>query len=193
MKIFTRIEPTDIYEVGSKFKRQAVVKRFQTDDGLRHEFTTFFSEGDRSVSVLAVTVDKKVIVINQFRPGPEKWLMDVLGGAVEEGEEPRQAAKRELLEETGYIPGELIDLGERTIDTYVNLRAYSFLALNCQKVASPKFDEYEKSQGAYVELLSIEDFLSKAKEGLTTDMGTILKAYDYLIELNKEVQNEKAN
>jgi Fe2+ or Zn2+ uptake regulation protein len=45
MKTFTRIEPTTVYEVGDRFKQQVVVKRFRTEDGLEHEFTTFFREG----------------------------------------------------------------------------------------------------------------------------------------------------
>ena len=51
MKQFTRIEPTTIYEVGDRFKQQVVVKRFRTDDGLEHEFTTFFREGALKITV----------------------------------------------------------------------------------------------------------------------------------------------
>ncbi len=193
MKTFTRIEPTDIYEVGSKFKRKALVKRFRTDDGLEHEFTTFSNNDEMTVSVLAVTTDAQIIVTKQFRPGPERWMFDIPGGALDSSEPEEQAAIRELKEETGYRPGELIDLGYSYIDGFINMRRRSFLAIGCVKVAEPNLDEFEHQQGLEVILMPIEDFLSKAKEGLTTDMGTILKAYDYLIELNKEVQNEKAN
>ena len=51
MKQFTRVEPTDVFDVGEAYKHQIVVKRFKTDDGKSHEFTTMYGEDVRSCAV----------------------------------------------------------------------------------------------------------------------------------------------
>ena len=73
MKTFTRIEPTTVYEVGDRFKQQVVVKRFRTEDGLEHEFTTFFREGAKGVATIALTPDNQAVVVRQFRAAPEDF------------------------------------------------------------------------------------------------------------------------
>jgi 8-oxo-dGTP pyrophosphatase MutT (NUDIX family) len=52
--------------------------------------------------VLALTPENKVILAQQFRPGPEQLLLEMPGGCVDAGEAPEAAIRRELLEETGY-------------------------------------------------------------------------------------------
>lgn len=86
MKQFTRIEPTIIQEVGDKFKRQVVIKYFRTDDDLTHEFTTYCKENTLAVAVLALTPENQVIISRQFRPSRERYIEDVPGGGVEDGE-----------------------------------------------------------------------------------------------------------
>jgi 8-oxo-dGTP pyrophosphatase MutT (NUDIX family) len=52
--------------------------------------------------VLALTPENKVILAQQFRPGPEQLLLEMPGGCVDAGEAVEAAIRRELLEETGY-------------------------------------------------------------------------------------------
>jgi ADP-ribose pyrophosphatase len=55
-----------------------------------------------TVAVLALTDDDRVVLVRQFRPGPGQVLMELPGGVVDPGESPVEAARRELLEESGY-------------------------------------------------------------------------------------------
>src|SRR3990167_56699 len=59
-----------------------------------------------SVTVIAVTEDDKIILLDEEQPGRKPFLA-VPGGQVDEGETFEQAGRRELLEETGYEPREM--------------------------------------------------------------------------------------
>jgi ADP-ribose pyrophosphatase len=55
-----------------------------------------------SVVVLPVLPDGKIILIRQYRHATRQFLWELVAGRIDDGEAPRQAAKRELIEETGY-------------------------------------------------------------------------------------------
>ncbi|MBS1854024.1 MAG: NUDIX hydrolase [Acidobacteria bacterium] len=65
---------------------------------------------DYSVAI-ALTPEEKVLVVKQYRPALERYTLELPSGLVDPGETPAQAAKRELLEETGYEAGEVELLG----------------------------------------------------------------------------------
>lgn len=54
------------------------------------------------VNVVAVTPDKKIVAIRQFRYGSKRLELEIPGGMIDPGEDPITAGCRELLEETGY-------------------------------------------------------------------------------------------
>lgn len=56
-----------------------------------------------AVAIVAITQDKKVLLVTQFRKPMEKDLIEIPAGKLEENEIPLECAKRELLEETGYV------------------------------------------------------------------------------------------
>lgn len=55
-----------------------------------------------SVVVLPVLADGRVILIRQYRHAAREFLWELVAGRIDKGESPRQAATRELIEETGY-------------------------------------------------------------------------------------------
>ena len=57
-------------------------------------------------------VDDKFIFEKQYRYAMNEEIIEMPAGKLEEGEIPLEAAKRELLEETGYRPLEMIHLGD---------------------------------------------------------------------------------
>lgn len=54
------------------------------------------------VAIAAVTADKKMVLVRQFRKAAGKDVMEAPAGKIEDNEAPELTAKRELKEETGY-------------------------------------------------------------------------------------------
>lgn len=178
MKKWQRIKPTKIQKVGY---RKIISKTFKMPDGSVKTFETHFNNGS---CVIALTPENKVIVVRQFRPGPEMIMDELPGGALEEGESPEQAMRRELLEETGYETGTMQYLGVAYYDAYTSGKRHCFLAKNCKlsnKTKQPDADEYIE-----IKEISISELLKNARAGLLTDPGPVLFAYHELAKLQKK-------
>ena len=78
--------------------------------GRGHDF--YVIEAPDWINVIPLTKDKEVVLIEQYRHGSEEVSLEIPGGMVDPGEEPRQTAARELLEETGYEAREVVLLGK---------------------------------------------------------------------------------
>src|SRR5512138_838756 len=62
-------------------------------------------------NILALTKNGEAVLVKQYRHGVCEVLWVLPGGVVEEGEDPMEGAKRELLEETGFAATGLILVG----------------------------------------------------------------------------------
>jgi ADP-ribose pyrophosphatase len=84
-------------------------------------------------TVLAVNDQREIYLVKEFKYGIERPSIELISGAIEEGESPLAAAQRELEEETGLSAREWVDLG--VVDpftTVVRSRNHMFLALNVE-------------------------------------------------------------
>jgi len=75
------------------------------------ETTREIVEHDDAVAIIAIDADDNVLLVNQFRKPLEKELLEVPAGGIDSGEDAEAAVRRELQEETGYLPGKLERLG----------------------------------------------------------------------------------
>ena len=64
-----------------------------------------------SVGIVALDADDNVILVRQYRHAVGKTLLEIPAGGMEDGEDPRQSAIRELGEETGYSAGSMEQIG----------------------------------------------------------------------------------
>ncbi|MGO4888305.1 NUDIX hydrolase [Anaerobacillus sp. MEB173] len=60
-----------------------------------------------AVAIIALTPDEKLLLLRQFRKPLERTIIEIPAGKLEKGEDPLDAAVRELEEETGYKTNEL--------------------------------------------------------------------------------------
>lgn len=91
------------------------------------------NDGKNSVIVIAITKDKKYIITFQNRI-KDTTIAEFPAGYIENNEEPIEAAKRELLEETGYITDDLFIVDEAYTSPGIdNSITYIVIANNCTK------------------------------------------------------------
>ena len=112
--------------------------------GKQHDF--FVIEAPDWVNIVALTgeVDRDVVLIRQYRHGIRSETIEIPGGMIDPGETPLEAAKRELLEETGYASDEWVDLGAVVPNPAIqDNRCATFLARSAKKIEEPHFDSTE--------------------------------------------------
>ncbi len=154
--------------------RKFLKKTFQLPNGKVQEFD-IKHEGP-AVCVLALTKNNNVILAKQYRPGMEKFLLEMPGGAVEEGENPEAAIKRELFEETGYT-GDIKFVGTSYDCAYSTMLRYNYVATNCGKTGKQKLDELEFAE---VVEMPLNDFRNHLRSGELTDVESGYLGLDYL-------------
>jgi ADP-ribose pyrophosphatase len=133
-----------------------VRKDFSQRESDEAEHSFFVIENPDWVNIIALTENGNVILIEQYRHGSEEIILEIPGGMVDEGESHTVTAARELLEETGFAPREMIPLGRsRPNPAIQNNWIYHYLALECEKKSEVKFDEHESINVRLVPLAEI--------------------------------------
>lgn len=107
------------------------------------------------VNVIAITADGKFVMVKQYRHGLGIVETELCAGVVEDGEEPLEGARRELLEETGFGGGdwELLTVLCPNPGSQNNL-SYSFIARGVEKISDQHLDDTEDIK---VELLTEDE------------------------------------
>jgi ADP-ribose pyrophosphatase len=96
-----------------------------------------------SVVVMPVLPDRRIILIRQYRHAARQFLWELVAGRIDPGESVRQAAARELIEETGYRAKRLrVFLDLFPTPGFLEERMYILLAEGLTPgVAEPEEDE----------------------------------------------------
>ncbi len=157
-----------------KYSRKIEKVIYWLPDGRKSDF--YIKKEGNPVCILPITKDNKVILARQFRPGPNEILLELPGGGREEGETPRQAAERELLEETGYKGN--FQLVTQVFDcAYSTAHRYCFVATDCEKISEQKLDQNEYAE---IVLLPLDRFRQLLRSGKMTDVEIGYLGLDFL-------------
>lgn len=137
------------------------------------------------VNVIPVTSENRLVMIEQYRHGIRSVTLEIPGGLIDASDSsPADAARRELIEETGYDSDQIVSLGSVSPNPAVQTnRCYSFLARDAHPVAVQSLDGAEDIA---VRLVDPADVPRLVAEGRITH-ALVLTAF-YLLD-----QHEKAN
>ncbi|HEY4477704.1 MAG TPA: NUDIX hydrolase [Candidatus Paceibacterota bacterium] len=119
-----------------------------------------------TVLVLPILDDGKILFTKQEQPGKDPFI-GLAGGRVDEGEDILEAAKRELLEETGYEASEFILYKSEHPTSKIDWVVYVFIAKGVHKISEQDLDSGEKIDTfsiTFDELLEIakdKDFIDR--------------------------------
>jgi 8-oxo-dGTP pyrophosphatase MutT (NUDIX family) len=96
------------------------------------------------VNVVAISQAGNIVLVEQYRHAVKRTLLEIPAGHVDPQESPAAAAKRELLEETGYGGGTWHELGAlHPAASRFDNQVHSFLALGVGKVGEPRREASE--------------------------------------------------
>jgi ADP-ribose pyrophosphatase len=110
-----------------------------------------------TVNIIATT-GKRFLMTRERQPGIAGPYAGLPGGRANPGEGPLRAAKRELLEETGYASEDWSLIGSDRAWPVTRWKVYWYLARNCQKIASPSTGPNEKVEVVEV---GLDQFLKR--------------------------------
>ena len=121
-------------------------------------------------AVVAVDADGQLLLVRQHRPAVDAQLLELPAGLVDPGEQPIDAARRELVEETGFGADHLAPLVQfYTSPGFSTELIHIFVATGLREAAAGHDEEEE------IELvrMPLEDAIQQVLEGEISDAKTI--------------------
>jgi ADP-ribose pyrophosphatase len=116
------------------------------------------------INVVAMTEDEQFLCFRQVKYGIEGVTLSVVGGYINEGEEPLVAAKRELLEETGYEAPDWFSLGSYLVDPNRGIATgHLFLAHGAHYITPRDADDLEEQELIFLTREEIEQAIEKGE------------------------------
>lgn len=132
--------------------------RFSRDDA-EHEFHVL--ESPDWCNIVPLTSDEQVVMVRQFRHGVRRYTLEVPGGMVDpEDASPLVAARREMIEESGYDAARVEPLGVVDPNPAIQAnRCHSFVAYDVEHRHVPSFDSTEETEVVLVPLARIPELM----------------------------------
>jgi len=132
--------------------------RFSRDQA-EHEFHVL--EAPDWVNIVPLTPDDQVVMVRQFRHGIADYTLEIPGGMLDaEDESPATAARREMVEESGYDSERIEALGAIHPNPAIQAnRCHSFVAYDVTPQHVPAFDSTEETEVVLVPLVEIPQLI----------------------------------
>jgi len=132
------------------------------------------------ITVIPLITDKKGIecflMVEQFRHGSNEITFEFPAGMIDAGELPLTAARRELLEETGYMAGEVIEIGAVSPNpAFMNNISYTFIARDLDFAGEQNLD---KDEFIHFHLVPCNEVIEKMGTGKYSN-GVMMMALAY--------------
>ena len=143
------------------FRGRVVNLRIDTIEKVSGQVTTReVVEHSDCIAVVAVDDADNILLVRQFRTPVNRVLLEIPAGGIEDGEHPEDCLRRELQEETGYLPGKIQRLGGfYAAPGYCSEYLHVFLAtdLSESRLIAEDTDEIEVVRVPAAEIMAMID------------------------------------
>jgi len=131
---------------------------------LRGEHNFFVLEAPNWVNIIPITPKREVVMVRQFRHGIAAFTLEIPGGMIDpEDRDAMTAARREMLEETGYDSADIVEIGRVHPNPAIQPNyCYSFVARHARKVQKPRFDSNEETGVVLVPMARIKSLIASS-------------------------------
>lgn len=146
------------------------------DDRLRladgREIARISVEHPGAVAIVAIDDQGRWLLVEQYRHGARKRLLEVPAGGREQGESPEATAAREIREETGFAADSLLRIGGAyAAPGFLTEYIHYFLATGLRADPLPQDDDEDIAPPLH---LSFEEVLTAIDDGTIEDAKTIV-------------------
>ena len=126
------------------------------------------------VVIAAITPDNKIPMVKQFRKAAEKAVLEIPAGKLEDDEDPKEAALRELREETGYTAESI-----KYINSFYSSIGYSEEVLHLYIAGDLKAGETDFDDNEAIEIYeySIDELVNMVMDKTIEDAKTIIAIF----------------
>ncbi len=150
-------------EVLARTRIFSLEKSRRDEEGTKKSGDFYVLDAADWINVIALTPENQVVLVEQFRHGSEDFELEIVGGLVDNNEAPKDAALRELREETGFVPtgdSEIALIGKVLPNpAFLNNVCYTYLITKVKQEAEQEFDDNENIVVRLEPLEKIDDLI----------------------------------
>ncbi|MBE7434406.1 MAG: NUDIX hydrolase [Anaerolineales bacterium] len=144
-------------------------------------YKAFVLEFDAWANVVAITKKNEVVLVRQYRHGVQEISLELPGGVVDAGEDPLEGVRRELLEETGYGGGTVVEVGRIYPNPAIQQNTlYCYLATDVEWVGEQHLDESEEIEVALVPLDEMIEMVQQGRLRHALNVAVLFRALMHL-------------
>lgn len=174
----------DYKRIDRKLEHKGKIVDFYTDtmllpDGRTAEWDYIHHKG--AAAIVPVAENGDIIMVRQYRNAPQRYTLEIPAGGLNENEDRRVAAARELEEETGFKAGKV----EHLLDLYTTVGfCNELISIYYTNELIPSKQHMDEDEFVDVERHSLESLVSMILEGKIQDAKTIAAILAYKSKMN---------
>lgn len=141
------------------------------------------------INIFPITENGHVVMIRQYRHGTKEITLEIPGGLAEPNEDPADAARREMVEETGYDSDTILPLGCVTPNpAFLTNRCHTFVAPHVSRVRAQSLDRGEDIEVVLIPLHQLRELVSNG-----TITHSLVVAAIYLLDIYAQKHPESCS